>query len=150
MKLLNKWLTGLIDRLFNRNIIIKDVCVIKYGEPTRNGYVYSKGCIDLEDLNAKIKNGLLLGKLDSGDDRLDNVMSNLCQASHVIIGADDSDESLKLCVKTLKTDNGRLLKDLMKLQPLTFTPCCLGKVGSNGEIFSAKIVSINARPMIKQ
>ena len=144
MKILKRLLTDLLDRVFKRTVVLTNVCVIKYDEANSLGRVYKRGCVDIDDLNAKIKAGKLIGQMDSGSRFGYEGMIDLNKASLIVTGACNDDSELKICLKTLKTNEGRVLAQFIKDQTVVFRPACIGNMNADGTIDSAKIVAINA------
>jgi len=145
MKALKNWITDLLDRAFKRTVVLTNVCIIKYDEANSLGRVYKRGCIDIDDLNKKIKEGRLIGQMDSGSrfGSYSNLI-DLRDASLIVTGADNDDQALRICLKTLKTDAGRDLAKLIKHDSIVFRPSCIGNINPDGTIDSAKMVAVNA------
>ena len=134
------------DWLFHRRVIVLDVPVITYGAKTKAGYVYQRGSIDVDALNIRAKDRVLLGGIGQYDTGSYFSMMNPRDASHMITDVRDDFNHVYVDIKSMPNDKGRELAKLVKHGMVEFKPRCLGTVSKGGEVTINKVVSFDAVP----
>lgn len=94
-------------------MILKNVCVVKFNNPNKNGRIYSPDCFNLDDpiLKEKLACGLLLGELGFPEDSREEV--DLSKVSHVIKNLYKKEDGLYADIETLDTPHGKILEQIV-------------------------------------
>lgn len=91
-------------------MIIKNIRVLKFNEPTKNGRIYTESSINLNDrvLQEQLKNDCLFGEIAFPEDRTTDI--DMTKVSHLVTALRKEEDGLYADIEILHTASGKLLE----------------------------------------
>ena len=91
---------------------IKNIRVLKFNEPTKNGRIYRESSINLNDhvLQEQLKNNCLFGEIAFPEDRTTAI--DITKVSHLVTALRKEEDGLYADIEILPTVNGKLLEKI--------------------------------------
>lgn len=106
------------ERTYDLGVIkkLKNIPVLKFDTPNRNGRVYTSNCIDLNDaiIKEKLQTHSFFGTIDVTKDDDLFITMNVSEISHSIVRLVKRKNCLYADIDILDTPNGRILVNLLK------------------------------------
>lgn len=92
---------------------IKNIRVLKFNEPTKNGRIYRESSINLNDgvLQEQLKNNCLFGEIAFPEDRTTAI--DITKVSHLVTALRKEEDGLYADIEILPTVNGKLLEKIV-------------------------------------
>ena len=92
---------------------IKNIRVLKFNEPTKNGRIYRESSINLNDhvLQEQLKNNCLFGEIAFPEDRTTAI--DITKVSHLVTALRKEEDGLYADLEILPTVNGKLLEKIV-------------------------------------
>lgn len=89
---------------------IKNIRVLKFNEPTKNGRIYTESSINLNDrvLQEQLKNNCLFGEIAFPEDRTTAIDGT--KISHLVTALRKEEDGLYADIEILSTVSGKLLE----------------------------------------
>ena len=94
-------------------MIIKNIRVLKFNEPTKNGRIYRESSVNLNDhvLQEQLKNNCLFGEIAFPEDRTTAI--DIAKVSHLVTALRKEEDGLYADIEILPTVNGKLLEKIV-------------------------------------
>ena len=94
-------------------MIIKNIRVLKFNEPTKNGRIYRESSVNLNDhvLQEQLKNNCLFGEISFPKDRTTDI--DMTKVSHLVTALRKEEDGLYADIEILPTVNGKLLEKIV-------------------------------------
>ena len=91
---------------------LKNVKVLTFNVPNKNGRIYTSDCINLNDevLQEKLRQHVFFGTVDAPEDGA----VNMAEISHSVTALDKTEDGLYADIDVLDTDRGWLLNTLLE------------------------------------
>ena len=94
-------------------MIIKNIRVLKFNEPTKNGRIYRESSVNLNDhvLQEQLKNNCLFGEISFPKDRTTDI--DMTKVSHLVTALRKEEDGLYADIEILHTASGKLLEKIV-------------------------------------
>lgn len=131
-----------LKKLFKKNLTSYEftTSMLFYNVLNKNERIYLKDSIDVDELNERANRMPMYGQMNHPD----TYLGSLKDSTHIFDKFFIEDDVLYGHGRTLKTENGSLLIEMLKNNQIVFRPRSVGHVNSDNKVSIDKVYAFDA------